>query len=148
MTVPVAIGELVECEWCSALMAKSESEVLCVACASLFADCLGPPDADLWEEDVPKIKLNSGFDDSKFGSELVDDDRSEASTKDPIDDGMGGCDEYDTSPPHCKMYAKMLSVWHLEKETIPLANDSWAMVCHLNVLSRCYVDYGGSLVKF
>ena len=148
MIVPVAIRELLECEWCSVLMTKTEADVLCVSCASSFADRLLPPDADLWCEEIPQIKLNSEFEDSKYGSELVDDDRSEASTKDPIDAGTGGCDEYDNSPPHCKMYEKMASVWHLEKEAIPLADDTWAMMCHLNVLSCCYVDYGGSLVKF
>ena len=148
MIVPVAIRELVQCEWCSVLMTKTEADVLCVSCASSFADRLLPPGAVLCGEEIPQIKLNSEFEDSKYGSELVDDDRSEASTKDPIDAGTGGCGEYYNFPQHCKMYEKIASLWHLEKEAIPLADDTWAMMCHLNVLSRCYVDYGGSLVKF
>ena len=52
------------------------------------------------------------------------------------------------SQPNCKMYEKMTALWHLEKQALPLADDAWCMLCHLNALSRCWVDYGGSLVKF
>ena len=148
MIVPVAIGELVECEWCSALMANTEVDVLCVVCASSFADRLLPPSARLWNEEIPPSGPNGDFEDSKYRSELAEDDRSEAGIKESIHGGTGGIDEYDNSQPHCAMYEKMASVWHLEKEAIPLSDNAWAMQCHLKVLSRCWLDDGGSLVKF
>jgi len=148
MILPVALGELVQCQWCSALMAKTEADMLCVVCSSRFSDRLFPADAGLWDESgIPQVIFNE-FEDSKYGSEVIEDERSEASTKDPIDAGTGGCEECDNSQPNCKMYEKMTAVWHLEKQALPLADDAWCMLCHLNALSRCWVDHGGSLVKF
>ena len=109
MIVPVALGELVECQWCATLMAKTEADVICVVCSSSFADRLLPTDACLWDESgIPPVILNSEFEDSKYGS--VEDDRSESSTKDQIDAGTGGCEEYDDCQPNCKMYAKLAAV--------------------------------------
>ena len=130
---PVATRALVTCEWCLALMVKTEADVLCVACGFSFADQLFPPSTRLWGEEISLVRFNGGFEDSKYGSELAEDDRRFFGSKALIDGSTGGVDKYDDSQPHCSMYEKMASVWHLEKEAIPLSDDAWAMQCHQNV---------------
>lgn len=148
MIVPIRIGSAVHCEICGAVMLQSEVDVLCVACSAEVASALLPDQAgaNFWDEpEEEATAYNNEYDDSEFDCSAVE-------LAEEIAAGTGGssekCFHEATQKRQCTMYDKLGKIFPLEREVIPIEDDTFAIHCHCRALSRCWLEASCGFVKF